>query len=210
MPNGGTVIVSATNTGTTADVWPYWQESSTATITSTGASQIIWIRWNSADNVTCGASTNDSLIIDGGTGSTVTWTHWVRAQEQSAEQVQRELLRQEEWRAQRLKLEAEEAEAKKRAEKLLTEHLSPPQREQLAAKGHFELDVISRNGERRRYQIRRGWSGNVKQVCPSSGRILRSLCIHPRETVPVADNMLAQKLLLEANEEEFLRVANHS
>ena len=39
---------------------------------------------------------------------------------------------------------------------------------------------------------------------------IKTLCAHPTVRVPDADNMLAQKLYLESNEEEFLRIANHS
>lgn len=192
---------SATTNGTSNTIWTIWNESITCGA-STTANGIIWVRWSNSASTTGALTFTDT--------STVAWVNWARLQERSAEQVRADLRHQEERRAQRLKIEAEEAEAKKRAEKLLTEHLSPPQREQLAQKGHFELDVISRSGERRRYQIRRGYAGNVKQVDPSSGRVLKTLCIHPRDRVPDADAMLAQKLLLEANETEFLRVANHS
>lgn len=35
-------------------------------------------------------------------------------------------------------------------------------------------------------------------------------CIHPKEAVPPEDAMLAQKLMIEADEEEFLKTANRS
>jgi hypothetical protein len=39
-------------------------------------------------------------------------------------------------------------------------------------------------------------------------RILHRLCGHISEHVPMADHLLAQKLMLEADEEAFLRLAN--
>lgn len=105
--------------------------------------------------------------------------------------------------------EAEQAQARERAEKLLQEALSAEQRAQLADKGYFELVTLSTGGARRRYRIKRGQAGNIQQL-DESGRVLKRLCAHPREVVPDADAMLAQKLWLEAREEEFLRIANHS
>jgi hypothetical protein len=99
------------------------------------------------------------------------------------------------------------AKAKDRAERLLHEMLTPQQSEELKANGRFHLDVISNNGERRRYQIQRGRHGNVKQV-DDHGNVIRSLCVHPILGVPDADTMLAQKLYLEHAEEELLQVAN--
>lgn len=99
------------------------------------------------------------------------------------------------------RIAAEAAAARDRAEQLLVEHLTPQQREQLRANGYFEVEVAGKT-----YRIRRGRAGNVRQVI--EGREKLQLCIHPTEMVPDADTMLAQKLLLEADEESFLRIAN--
>ena len=108
-----------------------------------------------------------------------------------------------------IEVEGERALARGRAEKLLHESLSPIQLDELQKDGHFHLDVLSRDGDSRRYRIKRGRVRNVQQV-DASGRVLKHFCIHPREEVPDADTMLAQKLLLESMEQEFLRIANHS
>jgi hypothetical protein len=39
-------------------------------------------------------------------------------------------------------------------------------------------------------------------------RVTHRLCCHCDHTIPVYDNMLAQKLTLECDEEAFLRLAN--
>jgi len=114
-----------------------------------------------------------------------------------------------EYARQQLQLEGERKKARERAELLLQESLSAVEREELAAKGFFHVETVSPNGERRRYRILRGRSGNVKQV-DSNGKILKTLCCHPREAVPDADTMLAQKLWLQTREEDFLRIANHT
>lgn len=99
-------------------------------------------------------------------------------------------------------------EADSRADRLLHESLSPKQREELALKGYFEVTVHSKDGDLRTYRIRRGYAGNVTQVI--EGRPVRSFCIHPKENIPYADVMLAQKLYLESMEDAFVRIANQT
>ena len=92
--------------------------------------------------------------------------------------------------------------AEARAEKLLLAHLSEPQRIQYTKERKFRL--LTKSGTE--YEVQKGWAGNV--VLIKKGKAVERFCIHPKESVPEQDNMLAQKLLLEANEEEFLRIAN--
>lgn len=95
-------------------------------------------------------------------------------------------------------------EADKRAEALLVENLTAEQAAQYRQLRRFDVVV----GERR-YRIRLGWAGNVDCV-DERGRALERYCIHPVEAVPYADNLLAQKLMLEMDEAQFLRVANRT
>jgi hypothetical protein len=104
--------------------------------------------------------------------------------------------------------EGERKLARERAEMLLMENLMPAQREELKQNGYFTLRRIDEKGTRF-YRIHRGRSRNVEQVT-EEGRRIMTLCAHPHENVPDADTMLAQKLMLMANEQEFLRVANRS
>lgn len=97
----------------------------------------------------------------------------------------------------------EHERANGRAERLLIEHLSPQQAEELRASGHFHVRLL--NG--RRYRISRGQHGNVVEV-DGAGRGLRSLCVQPVGHLPDADAMLAQKLWLETDEATLLRTAN--
>jgi hypothetical protein len=104
----------------------------------------------------------------------------------------------------------ERERAKARAQILLREHLTDEQKAELAEKKYFSLGVIdSKSGERRTYRIHQGRAGNVEQV-DDNGRRLKRFCIHPNISCPDEDTMLAQKLWLETQEAEFLRVANHS
>ena len=86
---------------------------------------------------------------------------------------------------------------------LLLSALSPQQRVEYQEKHHLTLII----GDKR-YRIHKGRTGNI-QLLDGQDKVIKCFCIHPREQCPLDDNVLAQKLLLETNEEEFLRVANH-
>jgi hypothetical protein len=89
--------------------------------------------------------------------------------------------------------------ARLRAEALLWAWLSPSQRRQYRRRGWFEVTTASG----RRYRILRG--GVVRLDPRGSG-----YCIEATSPVPVADEMLANKLLLETNERRFLATAHRS
>jgi flagellar biosynthesis GTPase FlhF len=133
-------------------------------------------------------------------------------QEAEAQRRREETTRAEEARRraeeERRKTEEErrkaEQEAKDRAEALLLRYLSEQQKEQLRLHNYFHVVV----GEDT-YRIKRGFAGNVK-LLDKEGREIRSFCIHPRERVPDADAMLAQKLMLETDLPQFLKTANAS
>ena len=87
--------------------------------------------------------------------------------------------------------------ARLRAEALLWTWLSPAQRKQYGARRWFEVTTASG----RRYRILRG--GVVRLDPRGSG-----FCIEATSPVPVADEMLANKLLLETDERRFLATAH--
>jgi hypothetical protein len=87
--------------------------------------------------------------------------------------------------------------ARLRAEALLWAWLSPAQRQQYRARRWFEVTTASG----RRYRILRG--GVVRLDPRGSG-----FCIEATSPVPVADEMLANKLLLETDERRFLATAH--
>jgi len=101
--------------------------------------------------------------------------------------------------------ERERVRAEERAEVLLREVLDEAQLAQLEQHGHVEVTAASGV----RYRLRRGWAGNVDVVHKPRGVCrARRYCIHPRTSVPVADNLVAQLLMLRNDEEQFLRTAN--
>lgn len=98
----------------------------------------------------------------------------------------------------------ERKRARKRARKLLLSALDPWQRRQLKRKGYFHVSSSRGNV----FRIAREVPFNVRlagEAKPS--RIY--FCLEAEDPeLPVEDVMLAQKLLLETNEGEFLKLAN--
>jgi hypothetical protein len=92
---------------------------------------------------------------------------------------------------------ARRRQAQRRAEALLLGWLSPDQLRQYQAHGWFE--VTTTRGYR--YRVLRG--GVVRQDPRGS-----AFCIEATSPVPVADEMLANKLLLETDERRFLATAH--
>jgi hypothetical protein len=90
--------------------------------------------------------------------------------------------------------------AEQRAETLLVAILSPEQRVQYLAAGHFEV-VGCHTG--RRYRILRSSQMKVEQL-DRSGRRAALLCFVPETPLPVGDVMLAQKFALELYERDAL------
>jgi hypothetical protein len=129
--------------------------------------------------------------------------------------------RRREWRSRRHSLvirnrgraaALREKLAERRAEALLREHLDETQWRDWTA--HKRFHVQTADGERV-YEIRRGRAGNiylVKGVNPRQPHVKR-FCFHeyhPNGRVPVADNVLAQALFIQYDEERFLELANPS
>jgi len=98
--------------------------------------------------------------------------------------------------------EQKRSEAEHRAEILLRSMLTDEQVEQLDRMSAFVVET-----ETKKYLVRHR---RRVQELDADGNPIAAYCIHPRKYVPGHDTMLAQKLLLEADEAEFLRIANKS
>jgi hypothetical protein len=94
--------------------------------------------------------------------------------------------------------------AEQRALELLKQNLTPTQREQFDRRRSF--DVIG-GSTGTRYRIHRGHQMNVEELWPDAKRA-RLLCFVPMGPLPVADEMLAQKVALETFECDALAAAN--
>jgi hypothetical protein len=103
----------------------------------------------------------------------------------------------------------EQAEKKKRAavakaRKLLVMNLDSDQLKDFKKHRYFLVEGSRGN----LYQVRTGRSHNVRQLDLETMKPIRTLCAHPIEAVPDFDTMLAQKLWIESDEAEFVKMAN--
>lgn len=85
---------------------------------------------------------------------------------------------------------------------ILEAHLLPEQVEEFRAKDEFHVQ----GADGFKYLITNGYQHNVFRI--EDGRRIFEYCIVTRGFLPVYDQMLAQKLLLQANPEMFHRVTN--
>lgn len=196
MTDGGTSASNAVwirwfsnnTTSSTADpTWGLWVagEPTTATNTSTG----VWIRW-------CNTSTVQQYgPVRQATVSPEELERRRREQEAIAEKHRKEFEERQ----------RKEAAAKKRAERLLKRHLDSEQLRQYAKNKTFRVV----GGDGASYEVRPNWSGHVERL-NSKGEPVERYCIHPDSLVPIPDNQLIAKLMLEAEPERFKRIANRT
>lgn len=95
----------------------------------------------------------------------------------------------------------EDRRARERALRLLVRSLSPAQRVDFERSKAFE--VRGKSGQL--YRITYATTANI-EVVTEAGVVVRRLCAGP-VGVPIPAVMLAQKLMLETREAEFLRIA---
>ncbi|HEV2457453.1 MAG TPA: hypothetical protein VGS80_03745, partial [Ktedonobacterales bacterium] len=96
------------------------------------------------------------------------------------------------------------AQAEAHAREVLSALLTEVEYQQLSAQGYIE--VQSRSRAERTYRIPA--SGGQVLMLESGKEVLR-LCLQPTTMLPRGDVVLTHKLLLEADEEQYLRTANH-
>jgi hypothetical protein len=89
------------------------------------------------------------------------------------------------------------------AEALLREMLSEKHYQQWVNSGY--LEVVSPSIAHRTYRIPS--AGGLVKVY-ERGRIIMELCLQPVEPLPEGDVVLMHKLMIEANEQEYLQTAN--
>lgn len=215
---------TADTTTSSNNIWGGWNYGTggTATITieaGTTSSQV-WYEWENPGSITYGGTTA------GNSGTWGTWVDtdirgnpgippraWIPAQslppapveteEQRAQRLIREQQRREQWAAQEAERKKRLEAARIQAESLLDFVLSDIQRQSLKEEDWFL--VVGKSGNI--YRIRRGMAGNIDLVGPD-GKIIRSYCVHPTESMPIPDHMVAQKLWLESDDEFVEKTAN--
>lgn len=137
--------------------------------------------------------------------------------EQEAARLLRVIELQARTREERQRLIAEQAErqreerqlrtvAAERAKQLLRENLTSQQLETFDRNGWF---VVEGGRTKQKYRIRSGTVVANVDVIGKDERTMHRLCGHvPVGRVPPGDQMLAQKIMIELAEDDFLRVAN--
>lgn len=171
-----------------------WTGSTAGTCSISG---LVWYVWNTATNA---ASTS------------IAWPTWCETMMSSTSTSgvidgtpYRESAKEREAREKRQRKEAEEHKvAEEKATQLLREHLDEEQRKEHAERKRFF--VVSQSGERYEVDCQKR-QHNVYRV-DAAGKRLIEYCIYQKGELPLPDNALAQKLLLEHNEREFVRIAN--
>lgn len=95
------------------------------------------------------------------------------------------------------------SQAERRAIDLLRDILTPEQMHQLLWRGY--LEIPSPTAPQRIYRVPRN-RGYVQVL--ENGRATMRLCLQPVECLPDADVVVLHKLMIEANEENYLQKAN--
>jgi hypothetical protein len=93
--------------------------------------------------------------------------------------------------------------AKQKANELLLAHLTPEQRRTFEENEWF---VVEGGKTKQKYKINiHSYAGNIEVVGMN-----QRLCCHADSRIPQGDQLLAQKVMLELAEDDFLRLANRT
>jgi hypothetical protein len=184
-----------TTAGTSAtNVWPQWNNyyyvhGQGITAIPYDTSWIAWVKWQTS--------------VGMGMGN-INAPAYVQPPETEAERIRREE-RVVQAQAEQKERELKKAVAKTRARNTLHSILSKKQREEFERDGAFLLTV-----NERLYRIRPGC--RVERLDLETKKVKSFFCIHPAHTtdVPHEDWAISQKLLLEADEPAFLKLANET
>ena len=183
----GDVYYASTNSSTCDNTWTYWTSGTTA-----GTCNVTWNTWNEP------------------VGVPTIWQQPVLTEEQIAEQQQcsAELNRvleeaNEQYRQEQLRVEERRNAADAKAKELLQSFLTPEQLKSLEEQSNFIVESESK----RLYKLRKMNNNGVLEI-DQEGKRIGGLCANfGGADIPTYDLMLAQKLMIETNEELFLRTA---
>lgn len=190
----------STTGATTQFVWSAWVTDNTTTNAYYNNDQI-WGTWNDYTTSATGTANTWYQWMDPQTGSGASYAP-VSVPSATPEQVEAARIRNEEYRVEQLRLKEERRVADEKAKELLLSVLDPDQEEEYRRDGFFH--VHTKNGLRA-YRLAPGSSPRRTKSEDGHGY---QYCIHPAESFPAGDTCAAQKLLLETDEDAFLRIAN--
>lgn len=189
-------------------IWNNWcSEAGTLTTNNCSANNTVWLKWTSG-TATSAQTANCGVWVQWCTNSDNSTAPIANVQYRPAPSITPAQAENYKRLAEENAKRAEEEKrkriaAEKRAERLLKKLLTSEQLRDYQRKGHFH--VIGKSGQR--YRIRKNsYAGNI-DVIGANGRAEKVICCHP-DGVPLHDGLITQKLALEHNEAEFLKVAN--
>ncbi len=189
--------------------WSSWTSTTSATTTSYSTNDI-WYSWSSSATTSATSTVTTSntsgvwrVWIDSGTDQ-----HYAtyKTPELTAEEKAEQKRRVEAEKAWQEEFERKKKEKEAKARELLRMVLDEEQNKNLDEKAYFELTSIKSGNK---YRIRKGDCRNIEKV-DNQGKVIETLCFHPKEFVPHYDTMTIQKLMLENEEEDARQVANIS
>lgn len=192
------LTVTATNS---VGTWNNWINGTTTAVTNPTVA--VWTTWTN----------NTTAATTFGTVGTA-WGYWQDASavavELSEEEKERRRIAAVERQAREDAAYAAYLEATKRAAALLVEVLDRDQAKEYAERERFHVQV-RKPGEAglRTFRICRGKAGNVRELNDSGQEVAR-YCVHLFDGSPDEDTMVAQKLMLETDPEQFIRRANRT
>ena len=188
---------SPSSTASSGDqIWDYWQgniTSSTAYDTSYSGN-IIWYEWNDEAEVEwVGDAPSDIPKVKGVKRLARTQKYWQRLEKRRIKARRKQMAKAEFYRRQR-------NAAEEKAKELLLDLIGEDQ-----LKIYEETGRIFVKGRKHDYVVQK--TGMVRRI--EKDRI-QDLCIHLRERTrfPETDNVIALKLLIEANEKTVEKMAN--
>ena len=184
---------SITTTSTASDTptftWNVWATVTSTTATETGVAP--WTIWQS--------------IVTPVAFNVSKEANWRPPAPPTAGELEAKQEKETTLKRKRKQLAAAREVAGEKAKVLLEECLSPAQKRAYRRWGI--IPVVATSGKR--YRIEKGSMGNVVEV--ENRKVVARFCCHPTMqggVVPDHDVMLAQKLMLEVDEEAFLKLAN--
>jgi len=194
-----TCIISGTTTSTTDNgTWILWNHTDCTSATISSSDNSTWVTWTNATIVTDSTSVvNDSYIP--------------RSQE-SLERIRVEEHERCQREADSKQAEKDRIAARKRAMKLLLSNLTKKQKKQYSKYKYF---VIEGGKSKRKYRIRGNPDANSIPMAnidvlhhDNDNDVDYRICFHLSYGIPLGDHLLAQKLMLENDEDRAIEVSN--
>lgn len=200
--------ISQVTSGNINNIWCGWNQYYGGTVTSVSCGNQTWQAW-AGEQFSVGDGTVPETIIAATVTDYNVWPIWnnvygnilhVHGERQNVYQETDEMRLTREVNAR--KASEERDAAVRRAEMLLLSLLSDKQVESYKKEKLFDVEVAGKVYRLRKDQrVALMGEKNVEKVL---------YCIHPswEHHLPAEDVLISQKLLLEADEKEFLRIAN--